>query len=282
MTSVIDAHAHLWDRSRFTYAWLEDEPELPAVFLPGDLRAAGTDIDGFVFVQADCLEKEGWAEASWVQSLKSSTPELRGIVAFAPLEQPHADFALGALESIPLVVGVRRLLQGEGERFFELDSLGAGLDAVARRGWTFDACVRWHQLGALATLASRHEDLPIVVDHLGKPPLTSGAEEFDSWRKALAALAAIPNTTVKLSGLPAEAAPGTGQDVYRDWLVAAVDLFGPERAMVGTDWPVSSAGDLDRADWFELIRDQTGVTTSEWAQMAALTAERIYRLPRAG
>ncbi|QIG39419.1 amidohydrolase family protein [Microbacterium sp. 4R-513] len=282
MTSVVDAHAHLWDRSRFTYDWLDDEPELPAVFLPEHLRAAGADIDGFIFVQADCLEKEGWAEASWIQSLKPSTPELSGIVAFAPLEKPYADFALGVLESIPLVVGVRRLLQGERVEFFELDSLGAGLDAVARRGWTFDACVRWHQLGALANLASRHEDLPIVVDHLGKPPLAGGPEEFEAWRTALAAVAALPNTTVKLSGLPAEAAPGAGLDLYRDWLVAVLELFGPERAMVGTDWPVSSATNLNRADWFELVRDATGVTAGEWTQLAALTAERVYRLPRAG
>ena len=96
--------------------------------------------------------------------------------------------------------GLRRLLQDEDHSFFELGSFAQGLDGVARRGWTFDACVRWHQLEDLYELARRHEDLPLVLDHLGKPPLNGGPDEFARWREALARLAELPNTAVKLSG----------------------------------------------------------------------------------
>jgi L-fuconolactonase len=276
MTKTIDAHAHLWDRGRFTYDWLDQEPDLPSVFTPYDLAASGEPIDGFVFIQADCDESEGYREAQWVQSMKASTPSLMGVVAFAPVSIPGAAAALQALEDLPLVVGVRRLLQSEDTSFFELPELSAGLERVARRGWTFDACVRWHQLPALLRLARKHEDLTIVVDHLGKPPI-SAPDRFEDWRRGLADIAQLPNTAVKISGLPAQArnhaTPGFGP-----WIRAGLDLFGAGRSMVGSDWPVSSLTSVTRRGWFDLVRTESGATDAEWADIAGVTAERTYRL----
>ena len=276
----IDAHAHLWDQDRFRYDWLDLEENLPASFLPEDLLASDPTIDGFVFVQAGCSPQDGFDEAAWVQSLAPSTPGLAGIVAFAPLEQSFARHDLAALSELALVVGVRRLLQDEDESFFQLKSLSEGLDEVARRGWTFDACVRSHQLENLYRLARQHEALPLVLDHLGKPPLHGGADEFAQWRKALAKLAELPNTVVKLSGLPAEAEAGTPATSFGPWIRAGYDLFGPHRSMVGSDWPVSSRTPLTRGGWIDTVRSSIGPEPSEWVQVAGLTAERVYRLHR--
>ena len=118
---MIDAHAHLWDSSRFHYDWLASEPELPATYLPEDFSRSAPEIESFIFVQADCAMAEGFGEAAWVQSLAtSSRPVIAGIVAFAPLESNYAGPALAALSNLPLVVGVRRLLQSEDASFFDL------------------------------------------------------------------------------------------------------------------------------------------------------------------
>ena len=77
-----------------------------------------------------------------------------------------------------------------------------------------------------------------MLDHLGKPPLYGGPEEFARWRSALAKLAELPNTAVKLSGLPAEARNRAPEASFGPWIRAAYDLFGPHRSMIGSDWPV--------------------------------------------
>lgn len=274
--AVIDAHAHLWDRTRFHYAWLDAEPDLPGTFLPSDLHEAAPEIDAFVFVQADCADDQGYDEAAWVRSLPAGSPALAGIVAFAPLERDDADTALTALEAIDGVVGVRRLLQSEHESFFEHRGLSDGLRGVVRRGWTFDACVRAHQLPALTSLVREHPDLTVVVDHLGKPEITSDAEAFERWRADLGALARLANTVVKLSGLPAESRGREPAPDVAPWLRAAVDLFGPQRSMLGSDWPVSGTGATRLPEWIAQVRAAVGASTADWHEITEGTVKRTY------
>ena len=276
--TTVDAHAHLWDRRRFTYAWLDDQPALPTTYLAEDLSADAAGIDEFIFVQADCDPSEGFEEASWAQATMGGTSRLAGIVAFAPLEEPGAGDALSALDTIDAVVGVRRLLQDEDRSFFEFAGLSEGLAQVVRRGWTFDACVRWHQLDWLATLARQHEDLTVVVDHLGKPPIKGSHREFKAWRRALALVAELPNTVVKLSGLPAESTGGLPAEAFTPWLSEAIELFGTDRAMIGTDWPVSRSAAMTRGDWFQIVRECTGVAGLDWELIAGLTSRQAYDL----
>ncbi|WP_308797788.1 amidohydrolase family protein [Agromyces silvae] len=277
---ITDAHTHLWDRRRFRYDWLDQEPALPRRFLADDLAASSDLSERFVFVQADTAAAEGYDEAAWVESLDPGHERLAGIVAYAPLEHQDAERALDALASIPSVVGVRRLLQQEPDEFLAAPALHAGLRAVAGRGWTFDACVRWRQLPALADLAARHPALAIVLDHLGKPPLRSGpnSDAFTEWRLHLQRLAALPNVSVKLSGLPAEADRGLGAD-YGPWLRCATELFGPDRSMLGSDWPVSAVGfSSSRDDWFRIVQQCLAPSEAEWRAVSDLTAKRFYGL----
>lgn len=276
MPQIVDAHAHLWDTARLTYPWLADEPDLPAAFGPADLHLAAPAVDAYVFVEADCLDAQAFDEAVWVASSPDEHPRLAGIVACAPLELPGAEAALTRLGEIERVVGVRRLLQGRDEAFFELPALAVGLRAVARRRWTFDACVHAGQLPALVGLARRHPDLTVVLDHLGKPDVHGGPDAFARWRTDLAALAELPNVVVKLSGLPAQA--GAQRLDLAPWLRAAVDLFGPRRAMLGSDWPVSSRGPWSLPDWIDTVRTALRPTDDEWDAIAAGTAQAVYGL----
>jgi len=237
---MIDAHIHFWDPERLHYAWLE--PPLDRRFLPPDV-----DVEGFVFVQADCRDEEAWAEVEWVTALAEHHPVL-GIVAYAPV---HARADLEPLAAHPLVVGVRKLLQGEPDTLVGSEALVAGVAALAEYDLTFDACVTHGQLPLVTRLAGRCPDVTIVLDHLGKPDVAH--HRLDPWRADLEALAAHPNVVCKLSGLTTEADHDrwTSRDVA-PYLEHAVACFGPQRCLFGSDWPVATlATSYER--WVEVV-----------------------------
>ena len=204
--TLVDAHAHLWDRASFRYDWLEGEPHLPFAFLPDDLAATGADIDQAVFLQADCAPEQAVAEAQWVDAFRQDGASIAGIVAFAPLERAERESVLDELSGIAGVVGVRRLLQDEPADMFDSAELAAGIGSLAARGWTFDACVRAWQLPHLERLARQVPDVPVVLDHLGKPAVAD-MSSFDAWLADVRALAALPHVSVKLSGMTPAARP---------------------------------------------------------------------------
>ena len=279
---VVDGHLHLWDPEVLTYEWL-DGPLLRS-FGPDELDAAlaeAPDADyGFVFVQAECAPEQSLAEVDWVASLAGRVP-LRGIVARAPLEDLIATDALLAELSVrPLVVGVRRLLQSEPDGFSAAPRFRAAARAVAAAGLSFDACVRWTQLPDVVELADAVPDLTIVLDHLGKPEVGSpeAADPADGtpWAESLRDLALRPNVVCKLSGLPAESSGEWTDAQLRPFLDVALDAFGPDRLLFGSDWPVS--GPYDR--WAETVTTWLEDRVGEHHQRAVLAgnAERVYRL----
>jgi predicted TIM-barrel fold metal-dependent hydrolase len=95
------------------------------------------------------------------------------------------------------------------------------------------------KMPALVALLAKVPGLPVVLDHLGKPPVSGDA---DGWERDLCDLAALPRVSVKLSGVAPEASPrgGTIRRQALPWLAVALDAFGAERCMVGSDWPVSA------------------------------------------
>src|SRR4051794_27030293 len=265
---MIDAHIHFWDPARLHYEWLDDLPPLRRPFLPGDV---GAEVEGFVFVQADCRDDEAWAEVEWVSALAARHPIL-GIVAYAPV---HAHAELEALAAHPLVVGVRKLLQGEPDALLASDALAAGVGALAAHGLTFDACVTHEQLPFVTRLAERCPDVTIVLDHLGKPDV-AGAR-LDPWRDHLAALAECPNTVCKLSGLTTEADHRAWTpDDLKPYVEHALGCFGAERCLAGSDWPVAPlATTYER--WFEVLLD---LLPEDSEVILSGTATRVYGLRR--
>jgi L-fuconolactonase len=231
----------------------------------------------YVFVQADCRAEETWAEIAWIDELAQRTP-IVGIVSYAPLhEGAAARPELERLAAHELVVGVRRLLQGEPESLLRSAELATGVSMLAELGLTFDACVTHEQLPAVTALAARCPDVTIVLDHLGKPDVARG--RLDPWRADLAALAENPNVVCKLSGLTTEADHDAWTpDDLRPYLEHALACFGPERCLVGSDWPVATlATSYER--WFEVLLEFLADLPSP-AREAILSgnASRVYGL----
>ena len=271
---LIDAHIHFWDPERLHYAWLEDIPALHRPFEPEEVPAGR---QRYVFVQADCRAEETWAEIEWVGELARQHPIL-GIVAYAPLhEGAAARPELERLAGHELVVGVRRLLQGEPESLLRSDDLASGVQMLAEFGLTFDACVTHEQLPAVTALAVRCPDSTIVLDHLGKPDVAR--HKLYPWRADLAALADRPNVVCKLSGLTTEADHDAWTpDDLRPYLEQALACFGPERCLVGSDWPVSTlATSYER--WFDVLLEfLADLPAPEREAILSGNASRVYRL----
>jgi L-fuconolactonase len=272
MNTLIDSHVHVWDPAANTYDWLDGTFDRP--FLPDEYHLSAPEVKGVIFVQADA--RDGIAEARWVAS--RDWPALLGIVAHAPLELgASVSRYVDEVREVDKVVGIRRLLQDEPLAFFESDELRSGLEVLAGAGLPFDACVRHHQLPALGMLLARLPDLRVVLDHLGKPPVSAGDD--GTWARDLHALAAQPQISVKLSGLPPEtAAHEDARAAALPWLSTALEAFGPERCMVGSDWPVSSATShaLGAGAWLRAVLDELGASKDERDQLAWRTAADFY------
>lgn len=279
---VVDSHLHLWDPTVLHYSWLAgalDARYATAELLAAPIADAAEQIA--VFVQAAAVEEQALDEVRWVDSIAPATGVV-GIVADARLHRPQGlGDHLDALAEFDRVVGVRHLLQGEPDGFTRTDVFIAGARELADRGLTFDACVRAHQIPDVIALADAVPGLPIVLDHLGKPALGTAAESLRpaaDWARDLRRLAEHTNVHVKLSGLPAEADGVIDAARMVPFLDAAAEVFGEDRLMWGSDWPVSSvdtgdaAGDRyvsgGRDAWFRTVRD--------WAVARGLDTDRVF------
>ncbi|VXB01533.1 L-fuconolactone hydrolase [Microbacterium sp. 8M] len=272
---VLDAHLHLWDPSRLDYDWLEGP--LARRFAAAELAQAPVGDEGAaVFVQAECVETQFLDEVRWVAETAPRTGVI-GIVAGARLDRGEDTAAhLARLAELPLVVGVRHLLQGEPDGTAMSPAFLAGAAAVAAHGLRFDACVRAHQLPDVVALAAAVPELPVVLDHLGKPAVGTAADPRRpdaAWLRDIRALAAHPQVSVKLSGLPAEAGGHWDRDQIAPFLDAVAEAFGAERLLWGSDWPVSSVADDGfradaRAAWARAVAD--------WAERRGADLDAVF------
>ncbi|HEU5199357.1 MAG TPA: amidohydrolase family protein [Ktedonobacterales bacterium] len=279
---IVDAHVHLWNPQQFRVPWLDHEPALNKPFgLPEYPRqGASSAISAMVYVEVDVAPHYVLLEAQWAAAQAAQDARLQGIVAAAPVE--HGDRMrayLAALQSIgPLIKGVRRNLQAETDPGFALQpDFARGVQLLAGYGFSFDICIRHHQLPMVVELVHRCPDTRFILDHMGKPAIK--AHLLDPWREHLAQLAALPNVWCKVSGLVTEAnlQQWTPADLA-PYLTHALEVFGEDRVVFGGDWPVLLlASTYDR--WVETLDTLTQRLTPEakrklWAD----NARHFYRL----
>ena len=279
---VVDSHVHVWDPDVLDYAWLGDTSGLNHPFLPRDLPHTSQSTRAAVFVQADCRDDQALKEVDWVSGLRTDWPQLAGIVAFAPISKGDAvEQDLGQLLERPLVRGVRQLFQDRDESFMLHPDTLAGARQVGGAGLVFDACIRAGQLAPLAEFARRVPGLAIVLDHMGKPPIASG--ELTAWRSGMQELARCGNVVVKISGAGAEADPNRALAPQAlPFIQETLDLFGAERCMVGSDFPVSLTRPGAYLDWITTVEQaMAGASEAERSKVAQETAARVYRLETA-
>ncbi|KOV83159.1 amidohydrolase [Nocardia sp. NRRL S-836] len=276
----IDAHHHLWDLSARPQDWL-DAPEVERIrrdFGPADLRAvtelAGVDATVLVQVLPDVEETAEFL------ALAKDSDLIAGVVGWVDLTAPDVAEQLDRLRSGPggdRLVGVRHLVQSEPDPDWLMrPAVLAGLRAVRDAGLAYDVLTRPHQLPAALVAVRSVPDLRFAVDHLSKPDIAH--REYQPWATHLAALAAEPNVTAKVSGLVTEAGPQWTAEDLRPVVDVALEVFGPGRLMVGSDWPVCLLA-ASYEDVLGAAEELTaGLSADERAEVFAGTAARVYRL----
>jgi L-fuconolactonase len=280
--AVIDSHVHLYDPAALSYPWMADIPQLNKPHSPADFAAVcgPVRVEGFIFVEVDTAPGDRLAEAEWVTALALRDDRIKAIVAAAPIELGNAARAdIENLRALPLVRGVRRLIQSEPDPDFCIrPDFVAGVRLLAEYDFSFDICVYHHQLGAAVELAKRCGQVRFVLDHVGKPDIRTGS--LDPWREHIRAMAELPNVWCKLSGMATEAdhQAWTREDL-RPYIDHVVECFGFDRLMFGGDWPVSTLA-TDYPRWVDTVLWATdSCSESERRQLFRDTAAGFYRLP---
>lgn len=276
---TIDAHFHCWQLARDDYGWLT--PALASIYRDVAIsdwqaQSAPHGVTGGVLVQAAPTE----AETAFLLAQADAHPAVLGVVGWIDLAAANAPARIEQMARHPRLKGLRPMLQDMPDAEWILQpALVPALQAMAGCDLVFDALVKPVHLPHLLTLAARHPDLRIVIDHAGKPDIA--ADQWQPWADGMASLASQTGAWCKLSGLLTEAGPAPAPGAVQPWAAHMLACFGADRLVWGSDWPVLElAGSYGQ--WFAETR-QWLAGLSPQAQDAVMdgNARRLYRLPPA-
>ena len=274
---MIDAHQHFWQVGRFDYPWMtRDLGVLDRDYLPDDLAPILTKngVDQTILVQAS----NSIAESKWLLDLAEKHSFIAAVVGWIDLTITDIDRQLHELSANPKFKGVRHLVESEAnDAWLVQPAVLSGLQKLSDRGLSYDLLVHTRHLKHVPEVAESCPDLALVVDHLAKPPIAR--KEMKEWSQALKPLARYPNIHCKLSGLVTEANWHSWQtDDLRPFINSALEFFGADRMMFGSDYPVCLlAASYDRVlDSFqEILKD---LSNAEREKIFSSNAAKFYRL----
>lgn len=276
----IDAHQHFWRYDPVRDGWITDDMRvIRRDCLPSDLGPllAANGIDGCVAVQADQSERE----TRFLLDLARRHAFIKGVAGWVDLRSPRLEATLEGLAHEPILRGVRHVAQAEPDDFLERDDVIRGIGLLGRFGLTYDILIVERQLPAAVTLVSRLPDQSFVLDHLAKPRIKDRL--LEPWATSMRELARRPNVSCKLSGLVTEADWHHWRAAdLRPYLDVALDAFGPDRLMFGSDWPVCLvAAPYERALGI-IVEYVSALSTDEQAAILGGNAVRFYGLGDCG
>jgi L-fuconolactonase len=279
----VDAHQHFWTLARPDYGWLT--PALGPIyrdFQPTDLQPllAQQQVSRTVLVQAAPTV----AETDYMLALAAQHRCVQGVVGWVDLESASASAELRRLAENPVFKGVRPMLQDLPDSDWIASApIDAAVQTLMHLGLSLDALVKTVHLPYLLRFAERYPALPIAIDHCAKPVVLCGPGhvEFAQWRDGMTELARLPHVCCKLSGLVTEAGKGWQTEMLLPYVDTVLELFGAQRLMWGSDWPVLNLA-ADYPAWVAateqlLQRLEPAAAQAVWSG----TAERFYRLARA-
>lgn len=294
MIPFVDAHVHLWDLSHIRYPWLtppfrSDRPggSTQAIAVNYGLDdyladAAKWNVQGIVHVDAGADPRDALKETQWLQGIADTRGMPQAIVAFAALDDPDVESLLAAHARHPNVRGIRHIVNWHADparTYTPRDVTGdaqwaAGYALLAKYNLSLDGQIYPGQAGAIAKLAARHPQTPVILDHLMMPVLADG---LDVWRAGLKQLAALPHVAIKLSGVGFIERPFTA-DTVRSYLLTAIDIFGPRRCLVASDFPTDKlfdSFDHHLTAYHEIL---SVFSEDERRDLFGRNANRLYRM----
>ena len=294
---IIDAHHHFWDLDRNYLPWLRDEPPikfrygdysaLKRNYLPLDYRrdSGPYEVVGSVFVETEWDPTDPRGEVRWVESIHRDHGLPSVMVAQAWLDRADAADVLHAHGQSPIVRGIRHKPRAAASPDAVTPrARGSMGDEDFRRGYallapnnlSYDLQTPWWHLSEARELADAFPGTQMILNHTGLPADRS-PEGLDGWRAAMKTLAGAPNVAVKISGLGQAGKPWSADD-NRAIVLDTIDIFGTDRAMFASNFPVDSlVGSFETI--FSGFDDITsGFAETERAKLFRDNARRIYRI----
>lgn len=278
-TPIIDAHVHVFQPT-IDYPWIQGEfqnlwPPAPPESILQELQRH--DVAGAILIQA----VSDPAETVALLRLGEHEPLVKGVVGWLDLTalgRARDSMQLDSLNARSLLVGLRHQLTDEDNaNWIANPSIVSSLRVVAGRGLAFDLLITQRELPSVIEVARAVPDLTLIVDHCAKPDLK---RELSVWRDELRQLACIrPNIFCKLSGLATQAPSNEwSPELLLPYYESALDMFGPNRCMFGSDWPVAGLRG-SYSDVIGLMEQVTaGLSRVERDQVLGGTASGAYGL----
>jgi len=272
---TIDSHQHFWQYDPHRHSWIgENMSLLKKDFLPVDLQMElnKSGVTGSIAIQAD----QSSEETVFLLELSRKFDFIKAVVGWVDLLSVDLKEQLDRFTASEKLAGFRHIVQDEPNDNFMLGSeFQRGIGMLAAYDFTYDILIFPTQLSAAIQLVAKFPQQPFVVDHIAKPYIKAG--EIDSWKKSMAVLAGNDNVWCKLSGLVTEA--DWTQWEYQEfvpYLDVILEVFGPDRVMFGSDWPVCLLGGTYSDIRLIVDRYIEDLSTAEKEQIMGLNAMEFY------
>ena len=256
---MLDTHHHLWSYNTDDYPWIPANTPLAQNQLLAELEevtsAAG--VTGTIAVQARQIIEESTS----LLKIADQSDLIRGIVGWLPLVSENVEEDLEHFSDHPKFVGIRHVLQDEPDQYFLRNDFHRGLSKLPTHDLRYDILLYQHQIPVATKLVDRQPELGMIIDHIAKPKAQNGRIEAE-WRSGMKELAKRENILgVKFSGLATEFSDEDEVDpsTIRAYFEETLEIFGAERVMFGTDWPVCLLRLASYQEWSDTV---IGLTSS--------------------
>ncbi|HID76754.1 MAG TPA: amidohydrolase [Planctomycetaceae bacterium] len=296
---IVDTHQHLWDLDKFRLPWLKPGDPLCRSFLTEDYLKAteGLSVTRAVYMEVAVAPEQKLAEAEFVIQLcrREDNPTVAAVIGGMPGEAGFRDYILRFKDS-PFVKGVRQIPPpARGGRFlYEQHDFVAGIRLLGRLGMCFDLCMPPGRLQEAIRLVDACPDTRFVCDHCGNadpkafwsdsrrrdhPRAGPPSHEAEPWRRGMAELAKRDSVVCKISGIVARAPrEAWTADDLAPIINHCLEVFGPDRVMFASDWPVCTRAATLR-QWVTALREVVGQRSrEEQRKLFAQNADRFYGL----
>ena len=255
---MLDTHHHLWSYNADDYPWIPANTPLAQNHLLVELEEATSlaGVTGTIAIQA----RQTTEESASLLKIADQSDLIRGVVGWIPLVSENVDEDLELFSNNPKFVGIRHVLQDEPDAYFLRDDFHRGLSKLPAHDLRYDILLYQHQIPVATKLVDRQPELGMIIDHIAKPKAQKGRVEHE-WRSGMKELAKRENILgVKFSGLATEfpKEDEIDPDTIRAYFEETLEIFGVERVMFGTDWPVC----LFRLDSYKQWADTVIILTS--------------------
>ena len=274
----IDCHMHLWTLAMEPYYSLWMSPKLEVLYRDygvGDALPlmAKNNVEGVVLVSA----ANSVHETAYLMGLADGHDFVRGVVAWIDLLAPTAVADLQAWARFRKLKSVRPYLQDLPEDDWILKTeLDPAIRAIADLGLRFDALIKPRHILNTVRFVERYPNLPVIVDHMAKPEIANGG--LTAWRRDMEHFRNLPHVHCKISGILTEDGPDWSAERMRPYLETVLDIFGADRLVFGSDWPVVNLV-ADYSRWIKTLGDAIGGLPREDQQKIwATNGERFYGL----